>query len=277
MYHANWGIYDVPHTVASSYTVGGLYGGVAYLGNTRFGYFAESSELEVVFLQQISNNPKLGVAEAVSKSIFNAKSDRRKHVRHTHNLIGDPEFEIWKCSPSNLDVNVSWDASDIFVGGSNAVGTSVVVNNGEGNVRLKKVLIADRYPSLISNGGKMEAVGIFKTGYLPIVKLDCYNDELKDCDRRFVVRNAQIGCPEASSVVIGQNADIDVRAVDSIAVGSGVSIQSDGNLSLRCDKQVTLEGAEVASGGSLTVQGEEVTLSGGFSIKAGATLSITTN
>ena len=69
----------------------------------------------------------------------------------------------------------------------------------------------------------------------------------------------------------------DVRAVDSINVGSGLNILSKGKLSLRCDKDVSLDGAEVATGGRLTVKGEKVTLSNGFSVKVGAALSITTN
>ena len=130
---------------------------------------------------------------------------------------------------------------------------------------------------MYSDGGKMEALGVYKTGYLPIVKLDCYNDDLKNCNRKFVVREAKIGCIDAFSVVIGQNANVDVRAVDSINIGSGLHIQSEGNLNLRCDKGVSLEGSEVDTGGTLTVSGESVTLLSGFSIKAGGMLSITTN
>ena len=87
------------------------------------------------------------------------------------------------------------------------------------------------------------------------------------------MREAKIGCIDAFSVVIGQNANVDVRAVDSINIGSGLHIQSE----LRCDKVVSLEGSEVDNGGTLTVSGESVTLLSGFSIKAGGMLSITTN
>lgn len=50
-----------------------------------------------------------------------------------------------------------------------------------------------------------------------------------------------------------------------------------GQLSIRCDKQDFLEGAEVTAGGKLSFKGEKVTLSNGFSVKAGAKISITTN
>lgn len=71
--------------------------------------------------------------------------------------------------------------------------------------------------------------------------------------------------------------NIYVRAVDNVNVGSGLNILSEGQLSLRCDKQISLEGSEIASGGRLTDQGKTVTLSKGFSVKAGGMLSITTN
>lgn len=278
-----WVNFDIPHTIASAYTVLGEYGGVAYLGNTRPGYFVHSNDLEVLFLRQLHNNPKVGIAEAVSKSIYNVhnysddrKKNKRRHVRHTHNLIGDPELEMWIKQPSSLNAYVSWNQSNISVGGQDAVGSTVVINNGEGIIRLYNVNEI-KQPVTYVDGGKMEAVGVYKTGYLPIVKLDCYKDELTNCNRKFVVREAIIGSSEYSSVVIGQNANIDVRAVDSVNVGSGLNIQSEGKLSIRCDKNVSLEGSDVASGGKLTVKGEKVTLSSGFSVKAGAILSITTN
>ncbi len=276
--YAGWrDVFDLPHTMASSYTVGGVYGGVAYVGNTRSGYWKHSPDLEVLFLRQLPKNPKIGIAEAISKSIFDVEyNSNRRFVRHTHNLIGDPEFEMWIRQPSNLNVHVSWDRLNITVGGSDAVGSTVVINNGEGGIRHYNVN-ESKAPVMYVDGGKMEAVGVYKSGFLPIVKLDCYNDELKNCNKKFVVRDAQLGYAESTSVVIGQDADIDVRAVDSINVGSGLNILSKGKLSLRCDKDVSLDGAEVATGGRLTVKGEKVTLSNGFSVKAGAALSITTN
>ena len=123
----------------------------------------------------------------------------------------------------------------------------------------------------------MEAFGVYKTGYLPTVKLDCYDDQLKDCAKKFVVRSAELGCNELKSVSIGSGADVDIRAVDSIDSGSGLSISNDGELMLRCDKLVSLSGSSVNTGGSLTVKGEKVVLSGGFSVKAGGSLSINGN
>ena len=66
---------------------------------------------------------------------------------------------------------------------------------------------------------------------------------------------------------------VDIRAVDAIECGSGLKVSENGELSLRCDKLVEISGTNV-DGGSLTVKGEKVVLSGGFSVKAGGSLSI---
>lgn len=50
--------FDLPHTLASSYTVGGNFGGVAYLGNTRSGYFGPSSKQEAIFLDNLKTHLK---------------------------------------------------------------------------------------------------------------------------------------------------------------------------------------------------------------------------
>lgn len=267
--------FDLPHTIASSYTVGGRYGGVAYLGNTRNGYFGSSEKLEVLFLKKVKENPKVGIAESISKNSYTVYDIIDQHVRHTHNLIGDPEFELWMCKPIKRNVYVSWNDKDISVHGDDVVGSTVVINNGEGYVRRLDVKqsLAIGYPG----GGKMEAVGVYKTGYLPMVKLNCYDDQLENCTKKFVVRNAELGCTDLSSVSIGSGAEVDIRAVDSIDGGIGLEVSDSGKLTLRCDKSISLMGSKVSSGGNLSVKGEKVVLSKGFAVKAGGSLSINNN
>ena len=76
--------YNVTYNIGSSFTVAGLYGGPAFLGNTRSGWIGPSVRLEKLFVEQIkSNSYQLGVAEALSKATF---SD--KWCKLTHSLIG---------------------------------------------------------------------------------------------------------------------------------------------------------------------------------------------
>lgn len=123
----------------------------------------------------------------------------------------------------------------------------------------------------------MEALSVFKTGYLPIVRIECFADQLENCKKNFVVRCAELGCDVSRLVSIGDGASVDIRAVDNIVSGSALNIINRGELTLRCDRQVTLTGSKVDLGGTLTVKGEKIVLSKGFTIKAGGCLSINAN
>ena len=172
---------------------------------------------------------------------------------------------------------MTWNSSNISVSGDDAIGSIVVINDGNGNLRRLDVSGNLQPPAGFQDGGKMEACGIYKTGYLPIVKLDCYSDELENCRKKFVVRSSVIGNVESRSVVIGSEAKVDIRAVDSIDTGEGLNITNNGELTLRCDKNITMGGSKVDTGGSLQAHGEKVILSGGFAVEAGGTLTINNN
>ena len=265
--------FDVPHTMASSFICGGNYGGVAYLGNTRSGYWPYSCYIERQFLREIKNNSIIGIAEAMSKVNYTTSS----YVHASHNLIGDPELRLWLNSPSELNVSASWE-DDFKISGFDANGCTVVQNDGEGNIkRIKVVQRKPQAPVGYPSSGRMQALGIFKDGFLPQVQMNCRNDNLTNCNKRFIVRTAQVGLTNEKSVFIGANAIVDIKAVNEILTGQGLSIEKDGKLSLRCDKTIEISGSEVNSGGELRLSAEKVILSDGFTVKSGGTLSVGIN
>ncbi len=77
-------------------------GGVAYLGNTRWGWVSASYRLEMKFLEYLYNDSscQLGVAEALSKIYYPSYRD----IDYGHNLFGDPEMAVWKYPPRPLTV-----------------------------------------------------------------------------------------------------------------------------------------------------------------------------
>jgi hypothetical protein len=69
--------------------------GVAHLGNTRYGYYWTSQELQhqfwrLFFSGDYDNVASLGPAEGLSKVAF-----PNHYLRHAHNLFGSPENEPW--------------------------------------------------------------------------------------------------------------------------------------------------------------------------------------
>ncbi|MCM1141535.1 MAG: C25 family cysteine peptidase [Muribaculum sp.] len=269
--------FDLPYTMSSSYTVGGLYGGVGYIGNTRSGYWLKSPKLEKLFLSNLKINPKIGVAEALSKYLYMGSSYSDYYVKHGNNLIGDPEFEIWRSAPKNLSADLIWESSSVRLTGSGLEDCRVSLMDGEDYKKVIDVKIPQSFlMQNPHNNDQMTAVGIFKTGYYPIVTLNCRNQQLKDCDKKFVVRDAHLGMEE-TSVNIGTDASVYIRTIDAAECGSSLSISDGGKLDISSDDSVNIDGSSVENGGGFYITGKRIAISGGFSVKKGGSLTINNN
>jgi hypothetical protein len=78
-------------------------GGVAFLGNTRWGWVGTSYKLLEKFLQYLfadSTEHHLGIAEALSRCSYPSYRD----LNYGHNLFGDPEMPVWTKVPQELTV-----------------------------------------------------------------------------------------------------------------------------------------------------------------------------
>jgi hypothetical protein len=78
-------------------------GGVAFLGNTRWGWVGLSYQLLEKFLQYLftdATEHHLGIAEALSRCSYPLYRD----LNYGHNLFGDPEMPFWTRVPHTLTV-----------------------------------------------------------------------------------------------------------------------------------------------------------------------------
>ncbi|MCD6161657.1 MAG: T9SS type A sorting domain-containing protein [candidate division Zixibacteria bacterium] len=98
------GPYLTPNTYMEAYLFRPDRGGVAYLGNTRWGWVTSSYLLETKFLEYIFADTarNLAVAEALTKIYYPTKRD----IGYGHTLFGDPEMVMWSKQPSPLIVSV---------------------------------------------------------------------------------------------------------------------------------------------------------------------------
>jgi hypothetical protein len=88
-------------------------GGVAYLGNTRPGYWVRSGLLRNKFYEILMRQTPeweddcefLGAAETWSRALdFGARKDY--HITYTHMLTGDPETNVWTADPREFNMTV---------------------------------------------------------------------------------------------------------------------------------------------------------------------------
>jgi hypothetical protein len=76
--------------------------GVAFLGNTRWGWVSSSYNMERRFVTHVlaDSTSRLSVAEALSK----IDCPNYRDIGYCHNLFGDPEMSLWLSVDGNLQV-----------------------------------------------------------------------------------------------------------------------------------------------------------------------------
>lgn len=277
----NWNGNSYEYNMGSAFTVAGDYGGPALLGNTRNGYWSSSSVMEKEFGKQLKNNSCIGIAEMLSKI-----SQTDKRIVFRHNIIGDPEFNIWTDKPSYF-TGTSIVNGNVFslVGNSIQKGFYGVMS---GNVAYQSKFDATENQLSISLPKyQIATIYIWQDNYLPITQIITTGGEIENENMNIVVREALFSSDSKNGknfeigkhpvyINVGTNSEINIRAMDKIASDSGIIIQNEGALIINTNRAV-LKGDKVKTGGSLRVKSNQITLEAGVEIEAGAVAEFTTN
>ena len=211
---------------AQSFTLGKDYGGPAFIGNSRNGYIPDSYALQSSFLSQLKRgNLNLGIAEALSKvysvSYFPSGSCE-VHVSNSHNLIGDPELEIWTEIPGNYEsISVVRTNNGITVQ-SNRFNESTYVAFCANDSTIKKVKVNNGEVS-IANFSPNSTIMAFQHNFIPyIAPLLLQNERV--VDERYII---------ASDVTAGNHVDSNRTSGDYvIGAGSDIEIEHKGTITL---------------------------------------------
>ncbi len=214
-------VYNTIMNFGESFTLGNDYGGVAFLGNTRSGLVGTSAQLEKCFAEQlVQKRYKAGIAEAISKSRFNSRY-YRLYINMIHNLIGDPEFEIWTSQPQPFN-NISIMRSENFISICNHnqdnmfyVGLNDGIKQFVDSTNTGSTVIYDVNPN--------STVVLYRHNYLPyIAPLFLQNERIERS--QYVIAN---------DVFAGRNVDSNRTAGDlTIAAGSEFEIETKGQVVL---------------------------------------------
>lgn len=221
--------YDMKYNVGESFTVGGKYGGVAFLGNTREGWTTYSTELEKKFVNRIkSTSAKNGIAEAMSKMDYSKKIRYYSHwLTLTHNLIGCPEFEMWTDIPSRF-LNTSISRSS----------NSLTVNTGvnDTNISLKGLFSDQRINSqvgrtaLFSPLPKNYVLTLYKHDYLPYVApIYLQNESVTGTHyikgSQITTGNSVDSTKDKGDFVVKSGSDIVLEVSDGVTLDAGTEIE----------------------------------------------------
>ena len=221
-----------------SFIFGKDYGGPAFLGNTRSGFIKKSSQLEESFFNEIIHMYyNIGKAEALSKFHFNAKYDVVNHPNGkdykyfscVHNLLGDPEFEIWTDEPllfSNINVERKNDTINIS-GISEAIKVGYRTNN---NLYKTKIITSTSTPITLDDASPNSTIMLYKHNYLPyIAPLHLQNEIIKDS--QYIIANDVIAGKTVDAnrtygdVIIKNGVEYEIEASGTVTLEDGFNVE----------------------------------------------------
>lgn len=241
-YNKHW-IFD-NWNLGQSFTLGKNYGGVAYLGNTRAGTAQVrngaplyQTKLESLFIECLLNGrTKIGEAEAYSRQRYCFETmDKTYMPAFPHNLMGEPEFDIWTDEPTRFNgIDVTRNDSTIIVSNINSDNATVAIC---GNYTYPQRRKSTNGTATFNNVSPNSMVMVYQHNYFPyIAPLFVQNDTL--IHSQYVI---------ASDAYLGNNVDSN-RTAGNVIIPSGVSYE------MEFTGEVVLDsGIEVQHGASLTI------------------------
>ena len=259
--------------LGAAFTTAGDYGGPAAIMNTRAGLMRTSGIAESKFINALKDCPIIGAAHCASKQQLDGY-----HVRSTVSLIGDPEFNMWLDKPQELDITVSERANGFSLSGSCLESLRLVLSNRNRHYIYPQGSVHEGSYLTLFDGGGEYCVSIWKTGYLPIVRLMAQCGVLSDGERCYSVRDAILGF--SSNVVqngyytVSGNGSLYVRAVDGVQLNKGFEIDRGGTVTIKCGRTAYLNGGRVKAGGKLRIEAHDVQFGPGFVVEPGGTIDI---
>ena len=223
--------------LGESFTLGKDYGGPAFLGNTRDGVIRLSSELECAFVKQLlENHYHIGITEALSKFAFDKDIYRNDtcYFSCVHNLLGDPEFEIWSDTPQEFTgIQVTRSDNGITVSGINTTSATVACYSNDGNWRKTNPLTRVSFTGISPNSTVM----VYKHNYIPYIA-------------PLLLQNIDLRVPQyviASDVIAG-------NAIDSNRTPGNVTVKNGIEYEIEVSGTVTLQdGFNVEKGATFAV------------------------
>lgn len=173
--------YNYKYNMGYSYTCGGLYGGVAMLGNTRTGWDAQNMIIESYFAHYVLEDNPIGKAHAFAFTRLGGG----QYSKAAHNVLGDPTISMWLSKPSKLEFSFSNMSSTLSLSGNQLAGSEVCLFDGSKSLvqECSSNTVTIPLGSLIDN--TLYSVYVNKPHFLPFIGLYGQNGNLALSNKEF--------------------------------------------------------------------------------------------
>ncbi|MDD3323426.1 MAG: C25 family cysteine peptidase [Paludibacter sp.] len=221
--------------LGESFTCANNGGGIAYLGNTRYGWVTSSSYLYKAFLEKLTITNNLGKAEALSKLAY-----PYHWLQLTHNLVGCPETPMWTAAPTTFSsATVSLSGTTLTVN-AGANGAKICVTSAADGGQSYYQVIENVSSNTFTNVPTSYKVVITKTNYIPyIYESDCYiQNETFTGVTTINAKNIWVGenvttSKPTGSVIIQTGANVTINSDDTTNLMNGFEVQLGGQLDVK--------------------------------------------
>lgn len=265
-----------------AWTTDGKNGGPGTIMNSRSGWVGSSAKVELEWMKQVKNMPKVGEALRQCELYYDKNYlDKDGSNWYTNELaplylIGEPEFEMWLGKPDTFQIELVPSVSGIKISGNVPDSVHLIAHNGDLSKTIRTYAQAETSINSFTNGEF--CISIWKQKYLPIIALIGQNGHL-DIYKKYIVRNAILGrssldLPATQVYTVNNGGKLQVDATDNISTYAGFVIENGGEVTLHCDGEVNLNGVHVKSGGKLTVIARKVTMGKDFRVDQRGKFSI---
>ena len=264
--------------LGESFTLGKNYGGVAFLGNTRSGYFRSSNSLELSFYRQIHNGCyNVGICESLSKyNTLNPSDYCDAHIGLAHNLLGDPELELRTAAPESFSgITITRTDNSITVSGVGVDGATVAYCGNYMQGRAVAASGSVTFNDVSPNSSIMVYRHDYKPYIAPLViqNGNIYNSQYVFASSFTAGRDVDPTRTQGN-VTFKKGAVYEVEATGDVTIGNGVVIEEGATLKITTPGNVRLSGVEVLSGGMLILQANHVLIPQNFSAKMGGNVKL---
>ena len=256
------------------------YGGVAFLGNTRQGYIGTSCHMENVFINFLKKtNFKLGKAECWSKMYdINIKGIYEHHVNLAHNLLGDPEVEMWTGIPLDYNgITVTRKDKSITVSGIHSQDSATVAYCSNNNVQGMKTTANGSVT--FTNVSPNSSIMVYQHNYIPyIAPLLLQNDTIKHS--QYVLASTVSAGKSVDSnrtagpLVFAKGIRYEIEATGDVNLNDGVVVDKDACVIISTPGHIHVKGLKIESGGRVVLASQGCVIGGWGEFSASSNIEI---
>lgn len=261
--------YDLKHNVGSSFTVGGAYGGVAFIGNSRSVPVFSGFDLEKYVGELLNRSISIGACVGLAKDKC---YDHRTKL--AQNLIGCPEFKMWTREPSFFkDVIYTINDGITTISSNDLTGANIAIHSGK-----------DYAPHIIESENSTISIAantnfpvmLYKDNYIPyILPLVLQNSSYSGINHLFV-NDVKIGKDVDNNRNFGifkfmENSETTFEADGSVEILTGTEFLPTSTVTIISKNKVFFSGCIIHSGAKIYIKAPELVLDNNVTIEKGST------